>query len=635
MEQVYLEAYKKGTKEYKNHVSKGEFPYLPVLDDILKENPAQTEEKLGLMAIPLNNVVGTVTEGRTQSFTTDFLPIMDPKTEFAQKWNALARAQEEEGIRDPIKAYEYLNRYYVLEGNKRVSVLKYYGATQIYANVIRKVPKLTNEPKIKTYYELIDFMRITGINIVEFSKEGHATKLLKLIGKETAWDDMDREIFKGVCYRFEEAFNRRGGRHLNLPLGSALYAFVNVFTWKRVLEMSAKEYSDAIHKTWNEYVMLTEHHTVDLVLDPKENSSTVKSVIKQILPIKHKKWKTYFLYPKTPADSQWIYSHELGRQYLEQTFSDEVETRFVTDVTRDNVEEILEKIIADGADIIFEVGPQLAEASLEVAALHPNVKILNCSLNTESKQITTYYARMYEGKFISGMVAGALTTNDRIAYVADYPIYGMIANINAFALGAQMTNPRVKVYLDWSTKKNYDLQCFLHEHDIQIVSDQDMIKPSDPTRMFGLYRHHEDGTADKLVMPAWNWGEFYTRLLRSIMSGSYETETKSEIKGAVNYWWGMSAGVIDIVCAKQVPAGVQKLMETMRRDVLDGRVKPFSGQLIAQNGEIKDAGDGMSPRQIMKMDYLVENIVGTIPAKEEFTWQAQPVIETKGIEEVK
>ena len=118
---------------------------------------------------------------------------------------------------------------------------------------------------------------------------------------------------------------------------------------------------------------------------------------------------------------------------------------------------------------------------------HPEVKILNCSLNEPSKHIRTYYARMYEAKFISGMVAGAMAENDKIAYVADYPIYGMIANINAFALGANCVNPRAKVYLVWSTKKDYDLDRFLQENDIHYVSNQDMITPLNASRQFGLY----------------------------------------------------------------------------------------------------------------------------------------------------
>lgn len=85
------------------------------------------------------------------------------------------------------------------------------------------------------------------------------------------------------------------------------------------------------------------------------------------------------------------------------------------------------------------------DPSLKIAVEHPEVTILNCSLNAPHKYIRTYYARMYEAKFVSGMIAGAMAENDKIAYVADYPIYGMIANINAVALGAACVNPRAKV----------------------------------------------------------------------------------------------------------------------------------------------------------------------------------------------
>ena len=125
----------------------------------------------------------------------------------------------------------------------------------------------------------------------------------------------------------------------------------------------------------------------------------------------------------------------------------------------------------------------MMDPSLKVAVEHPEVTILNCSLNAPHKNIRTYYARMYEAKFISGMIAGAMAENDRIAYVADYPIYGMIANINAFALGAACVNPRAKVYLDWSTRKDHDLDKFLTMNDIHYVSNQDMITPSMPSRV--------------------------------------------------------------------------------------------------------------------------------------------------------
>ena len=155
-----------------------------------------------------------------------------------------------------------------------------------------------------------------------------------------------------------------------------------------------------------------------------------------LLPTSNRKFTAAFLYPKSPETSDWIYAHELGRNYLEETFPDQIKTICVNDVNEDNVEQVLNDVIRKGADIIFEVAPQMMKPSLKVAVDHPDIKILNCSLNTPHKYIRTYYARMYEAKFLSGVIAGALAENDRIAYIADYPIYGMIANINAFALGA-------------------------------------------------------------------------------------------------------------------------------------------------------------------------------------------------------
>ena len=303
-------------------------------------------------------------------------------------------------------------------------------------------------------------------------------------------------------------------------------------------------------------------------------------------------------------------------------------------VDENNIEEVLNEVIAKGASIIFEIAPQVMKHSLKVAVEHPEVKILNCSLNAPLKHIRTYYARMYEAKFISGMVAGAMAENDKIAYVADYPIYGMIANINAFALGANCVNPRAKVYLVWSTKKDYDLDKFLSENDIHYVSNQDMITPQNASREFGLYRY-ENGEATNLVMPLWNWGIFYEKMIQSILAGAYQSEGEAENK-ALNYWWGMSAGVIDLICSKHVPVGVQRLVDHIKYDVTINDIYPFYGEIYSQDGALRNKdNEVMSPEDIMKMDWLVENVIGEIPTIGELNEGAKPVVELKGVEESK
>ena len=633
-DQEYTEALKLGKKEYKSCVSQGRFPYLPVLDDILSREEVRTEQNMGLIQIPLDFVVGTSTMGRTYSFAANFMPILRENTEFAVKWANLSDAQINEGIRDPIVAYEYMNRYYVVEGNKRVSVLKYFKADSIVANVTRKIPKYSEDEDVKIYYEYMKFNEITGLFNIEFSKLGMAEQLLKLTGCTTRWDPEVRSEFNSLLLHFTKAYEFRGGSKLPITVGDALTAFINVYGYKESLAMSDAEMNTNVVKCWNEFVVLTHKHTVGLVMDPTSVQEK-KSLLSYLLPTSNRKFTVAFLYPKSPEESDWIYAHELGRNCLEETFSEQMKTICcVSGVHEENVGDVLNEVIRNGADIVFEVAPQMMKPSLKIAVDHPDVKILNCTLNTPHKYIRTYYARMYEAKFIAGVIAGALADNNKIAYIADYPIYGMIANINAFALGASFTNPRAQIYLEWSTKKDYDRERFLSENDISVVSDQDMITPSDAKRQFGLYRI-EDGRTLNLAMPLWNWGIFYEKMIQSILAGSYQTEGNSEDR-ALNYWWGMSAGVIDMICSNNVPAGVRRLADHLKHDIKKGDMVPFYGEIYSQDGELRNKSNvAMKPEAIMEMDWLVANVKGSIPAMDTLIDAAQTVVQLKGVEETK
>jgi len=632
-ELTYLEALRRGKKEQKKCLLVGRFPYLPVLDEILTQQNILTEQNLGLVHIPLDHVVGTSSKGRTYAFAANFMPILDEQSEFAYKWEALADAQLSEGIRDPIKVYEFMNRFYVVEGNKRVSVLKFYGADKIAAYVTRKIPAPSEDLDIKLYYEFMKFNEATGLNTVEFTRLGYANKLLELVGAEVPWDDKTKEDFRGVHFHFTKAYEQCGGKHLPITIGDALTSFLKVYSYEEVLAMTSDEYNSNVSKCWKEFLVLTEKNRVDLILDPKEANNR-KSLFSYLMPSSSKKFTVAFLYPKSAEESNWTYAHDLGRSYLEETFPEQISTICVNHVNGENIEEVLTDVVEKGASIVFEVGVEMMEPSLKFAVEHPEITILNCSLNTPHKNIRTYYARMYEAKFISGMIAGAMAENDRIAYVADYPIYGMIANINAFALGAACVNPRAKVYLDWSTRKDHDLDYFLTMNDIHYVSNQDMIRPINPTREYGLYKY-ENGEATNIVMPVWNWGIYYEKLIQGILTGTYKSEDEGEAK-ALNYWWGMSAGVIDLVYSKHVPLGVKRLAEHMEYDISVGDVVPFFGEIRAQDGTLKNnVGEAMSPEDIMKMDYLVENVEGDIPSIDLLNDKAKPIVELKGVEEQK
>lgn len=113
----------------------------------------------------------------------------------------------------------------------------------------------------------------------------------------------------------------------------------------------------------------------------------------------------------------------------------------------------MEQAAVDGNQVIFTTTPLLMPESLKAALKYPEVQILNCSLNYAWKSIPTYYTRMYEVKFLTGLIAGSMAKGENIGYEADYPIYGSIANINAFALGVAMVNPNIKIYLNWTSEK--------------------------------------------------------------------------------------------------------------------------------------------------------------------------------------
>jgi basic membrane lipoprotein Med (substrate-binding protein (PBP1-ABC) superfamily) len=161
-----------------------------------------------------------------------------------------------------------------------------------------------------------------------------------------------------------------------------------------------------------------------------------------------------------------------------------------------------------------------------------------------------------------------------------------------------------------------------------------MITPQDTSRMFGLYRY-EDGETVNLMMPLWNWGVFYEKMIRSMLAGSYQTEGSAGTQ-ALNYWWGMSAGVIDVICANSVPAGVRRLSDHMKRDIRNGDMVPFYGEFRSQDGELRNVKNrALKPEEIMEMDYLLDNVIGEIPAMTTLNDAAKSVVQLKGVEEKK
>ncbi len=632
----YKKALKMGRKEYQSNLSQGIYPYLQVLEEITSNVDVESEITIGDVQVPLDKIVGTNGRSRGTAFARNYMPLLDEDTEFARKWANLCDIHIEEGIRDPIKCYEFMNRFYVVEGNKRVSVLKYFDAVSIAAHVTRIVPRRTDTLESKIYFEFLDFYRITGINYVWFTKEGNFQKLLDILQKtkKADWDQEFSRDFRSAYYRFRKAYTAKGGRKLSISTGDAMLEYLKVFGYEGLLEKSHAQLMDDVAKMWDEICLQTEEKPIGLVTHPIEEPN--KKGLFNFLSGSSKKTrlKVGFVHDKDRESSSWTYGHELGRMHVDQVFADQVETYCVDNIFSNpkGADQVLEELADSGFDVIFTTTPQLVESSLKAAIKHPEIKFLNCSVNMSYRYLRTYYGRMYEPKFLTGAIAGCLTRTDRIGYVADYPISGMIANINAFALGARLVNPRAKIYLEWSTLKDGgSITERMQKMEVDFISNQDLITPGNASRKFGLYRVDQDNLTN-IAMPMWHWGKFYEKLIRSILSGSWNDEDYVDGSKAINYWWGMSAGVVDLVCSQNLPEGTKHLLSFLKRTVISGEMDPFTGYIRDQEGKIQVQEDEcLSTEKIVTMNWLTDTVIGKIPAIDELREDVQSLVQLEGL----
>ena len=630
----YKEALKLAQKEYRNSLTKGLSPCLPVLDDFLSGEKTSTGIDLGLVQIPIDKIVGTKSRGRVNAFAPNFMPILEDGTEFSVKWKHLCSAHLNEGIHDPIKAYEYMNRFYVEEGNKRVSVLKFFGAVNVPGIVTRILPERNGEEEVELYYEFVNFYKLSKINYIEFSKRGSYASLQKLLGKEPdeEWNEDEQKQFSATYHYFEQAYISAGGNKLSSTVGDAMLSYIKVYGYPELCVTETADIKKKLKVIWEDVALQDEQEPIELKLDPAEEKKP--HMLKVVLPIVSPSiLKVAFLYDGTPERSGWVHDHEKGRLHIQRIFDDKIETKAYPNVMENDPLEVIEQAIEDGAKLIFTTTPRLMQASLRAAVEHPDILIMNCSLNKSHRYIRSYYTRMYEAKFILGALAGSLSESGKLGYVCDYPIFGQIAGINAFALGAQMANPRSKVHIEWSSIKGAkEAAQALAEKGIHYISSQDTARfMMDNRDSYGLSYIHQD-KLELLATPVWKWGAYYEAILRRVFDKTLKAEYESSSK-ALNYYWGMSAGVVDILYSDALPTASRKFADFLKESIVHNVCAPFITPLITQSGEVIGEGEkSLSLEQIINMDYLVENVIGSIPKYEELNPMGKATVDMVGIE---
>ena len=626
----YNHALRAGQKYYKAAVSRGGYPYPLVLDDILDETAVVGRASIGLVNIPSELIVGTKTAGRVSALAGNFMPLLDEGTEFAAKWISLCEAHlSEEGIRDPVKCFEYMGKFYVQEGNKRVSVLKSYDAPTIPGSVTRIVPEYSADHEVQVYYEFMHFYQLSRLYTVSFRHRGQYARLQALLGfdDDHVWTDSERLSFSAGFSHFRQAFNKLNTERLDVTAAEALLVWLQVYPFAEIKEHTQPELGKTITAIWSDIKALTAAQPIEVSTEPEEHN---KSLLSKLISAAHPEHlNVAFIYAFDPQHSAWTRAHEHGREYLEARLPGKVSVKVFPAYNGDFYGAMTEAV-NEGAQVIFATTPHMIDACRRVAAEHSGVKVLNCALSLPYTGVRMYYARIYEGKFITGAIAGAMAESDTVGYISNYPIFGVPASVNAFALGVRLTNPRARVKLRWTCTPGDPLADFLSEG-ITVISNRDATNPVKAhwALEWGTYKLEQDGSLLPLAVPCWHWGRFYERVIKSIFSGGWGDAPDSR---AINYWWGMDSGVIDVQLSPSLPDGVHSLADILKKGLSSGAISPFSTRIVDQSGIVRCDGEHeLSAEEIMKMDWLCDNVDGELPPFDSLLPRSQGLVRLLGI----
>ncbi len=625
--QYYVNARKAALREYNRCVSKGEPGYLPSLDGLVSNVEIVSEINLGIMDIPMSKIIGTYSHLRSVSFAKNFMPLLKVESEFMIKWVKLCEHHIEQGIQDPIKVYEYLGWYYVVEGNKRVSVMKYFDAYAISAQVIRLLPKKDeNNQAISDYYDYLKFNKLTGIASITFSKGEYYKLLIEMLDSFQGPTDAELTKYKyfekEVYSIFEDIYLKVSEPTPIVCTGDAFIQYSKVYGIPEMYDET--DLSSNLKEFIKSLEVLDSDEIINLQTVPIESTPGGLLNALSTLVIPKKKLKVAFAYARTIQGSGWTYAHELGRLHLQKTMEDQVETTYIENVPEnEEAYDTIRQLAEDGNDVIFVTSPIYYNETLKCAIEYPHIKFFNCSEYKPYTHVSNYYGRTYEPRFLTGIIAGAMTETDIIGYVATSPTPEVTSSINAFALGARLVNPRSKILVSWTNEWNSRIKFSASGNKLicrgaDILSNRTLTVPHTVSTDYGVYSmlctvDREKKAPDKyLATPIWHWGIFYEKIMRNITNETYKTvfDMFSGNSNLISFWWGMDSEVVDIFYSKElVPQETQKLVNLMKNMIINNTFNPFTGPIYDQSGNLRIREDDYAAHEeILHMDWFLENV---------------------------
>jgi len=326
--------------------------------------------------------------------------------------------------------------------------------------------------------------------------------------------------------------------------------------------------------------------------------------------------KVGFVYVGPIGDGGWSYSHNEGRLYLEEQLG--VETLYKESVPEGpEVEKVMKDMIDQGAKAIFVTSFGYMDYVVNVAEEFPEVTFMHCSGYKDAPNMNNYFGRIYEARYLSGIVAGLKTETDKIGYVAAYEIPEVIRGINAFTLGVQSVNEDATVAVRWThtwydpAKEKEAAKALLDEGVDVIAQHQDTAGPQQAAEERGAFSigYHTDmkDTAPNAYMtaPIWDWGPYYTEQVEKIMNGEWTNEP---------FWGGMENGVVKLAqLTENAPEDAQAAVDEATQAMKDGSLSVFAGPIYDQEGNIMvEEGTEMSDGDMLSMGWFVKGVEGKI-----------------------
>nr|WP_319472452.1 BMP family ABC transporter substrate-binding protein [uncultured Sphaerochaeta sp.] len=325
------------------------------------------------------------------------------------------------------------------------------------------------------------------------------------------------------------------------------------------------------------------------------------------------------IYVSPPGDMGYSYMHDQGTIAMEEHFGDKIEVIRMEGIPEnESSERVMENLIDEGAKVIFANSYNYQQYMLNVAERYPDVYFEHCSGYLSADNMSNYFGRMYQMRYLSGMIAAEMSPSGKMGYVGAYNTPEVVRGINAFTLGARSVNPNATVTVVWTNTwfdpslERQGAVALLDQGCDVIAQHQDTTEPAKAAVERGKYAigYNADfrkivGDDHVLVSPMWNWGNYMIPAVQSVLDGTWESQS---------YWGGLEDEMIHLspispLVSKTVVDEVMATQDKMH----DGEWDVFWGNLKDNNGAVRQkAGEKMSDEAMLTMDWFVEGVIGSV-----------------------